>query len=97
MGVLRLDQLNQPGRRLDHPTAEFRVPAGRRPTVEDLDRLGPGLDLRVEIVRGHLTNRSISAESLRVGIGELLDLGIFLRSAAFDHVARHGPGRALES
>ena len=80
--------------------AKRRVLVGREragPAVEELDRLGPGLDLGAQGGHGH-GGQPVGQLLPQVGIAvhERLDLGEGARGPALDQVAGHGEGRAGE-
>ena len=68
------------------------------PGIEHHHRLGPGLDLRVEIVR-HRRRRDIQdvVEQVRPTVQHLLGLGIGIAATTLDHVARQGKRATRET
>ena len=86
---------NDARRRLDDPTLEQSFIGNAGPAVEQLQHLGPRLDLAAQIGnQGLLQNRHQGLEIIRLPIGHTLQLAAVDTASPLDHVERQGPGGA---
>ena len=85
-------------RRRDAPAVKLLRRQDARPGIEDLHRIGTGLQLADQIARRRLDQHvHQNGKCLRIAIGEQPRRRLVRRAVAGDHVARDRPRRSAEA